>query len=317
MSTELERAIHLIKSGAREQGQGLLAKILARDPGNEAAWLWMSGAVDDDEQRRYCLARVLQINPGHSLAREALARMQPPPATGERRPEPEPTVDTVPAPAPMPEVAPAWKPEPEPAPAAMPQAEAWPGEPWEDKGSAAETISADGMAQGHADFVVAQLGEGVRANDVIYALCERSGLSWSEAEALVRRLADERGGEVVGRRRPFLLALGVFFALAGAGVAYLSASYLAGLTGDPMAYVTRAPYVVRGLILLVTGLGMMAGGAGGIWRAVRPTGEEDLLGQQTGSQPSIDDMVDIGVWLDTGSGDRDRRSGRRRGTRLF
>lgn len=75
MPTELEAAIRQIRSGDREGGQHLLAEILARDPGDETAWLWLAGAVDDDERRRYCLSRVLQLNPGHALAREALARL--------------------------------------------------------------------------------------------------------------------------------------------------------------------------------------------------------------------------------------------------
>lgn len=302
MSTELERAIRLIKAGDREQGRVLLAEILARDPGNGTAWLWMSGAVDDDEQRRYCLTRVLQLDPGHTQARKALARLQEPPAMDEYRSRPGAVVDAGPARSPSPDV----------APAGMPQAQAPPDERLEDKGSAG---IGGGVPREHADFVVAQLVKGVGANEVIYALCQRSGLSWPEAEALVQRLADERKGEVVGRQKPLLLALGIFFVLSGAGVAYLSAFYLASLSGNPTAYLTRAPYVVRGLILLFAGLAMMAGGGWGIWRAVQPTGEEDLLGRQRGSQPSIDDVVDIGVWL--GSDDRDRRSGRRRGTRLF
>jgi hypothetical protein len=90
MPADLEDAIRLIKSGDRESGRQLLAGILAREPGNETAWLWMAGAVDDDEQRRYCLSRALEINPEHVLAREVLAQLQPqPPAPGPEAPEPQ------------------------------------------------------------------------------------------------------------------------------------------------------------------------------------------------------------------------------------
>jgi hypothetical protein len=75
------------------------------------------------------------------------------------------------------------------------------------------------------------------------------------------------------------------------------------------------------LAVLIVGLSMMAGGAWGIWRAVWPSGEEDLLGEKAGSQASIDDIVDIGVWVDTDTGigpsDRDPLTDRRRGTRIL
>jgi len=90
MPVGLEAAIRLIKSGDLEGGQYLLAEILAREPDNETAWLWMAGAVDDDERRCYCLSRVLQFNPDHALAREALAQLSPPPAPGGTSPGPAP-----------------------------------------------------------------------------------------------------------------------------------------------------------------------------------------------------------------------------------
>jgi tricorn protease-like protein len=75
-SALLQTAIQAIKSGDRATGQRLLAEALRADPGNEQAWLWMSGVVDSDEQRQQCLKRVLAINPANALARQGLAALK-------------------------------------------------------------------------------------------------------------------------------------------------------------------------------------------------------------------------------------------------
>lgn len=44
----------------------------ARENVPEAAWVWLSGVVLGNEERRYCLERVIEINPEHTAARRAL-----------------------------------------------------------------------------------------------------------------------------------------------------------------------------------------------------------------------------------------------------
>ena len=73
----LRRAIAAIKAGDKVGGQRLLAEVIRNDPRNEAAWLWLSAALDSDEQRRICLERVLSINPGNQAAQQGLARLGP------------------------------------------------------------------------------------------------------------------------------------------------------------------------------------------------------------------------------------------------
>jgi hypothetical protein len=71
---KLQEAISLIKAGDRQTGQKLLTEVLNEDPRNETAWLWMSALVSG-EQRRFCLEKVLSINPNHPQAREQLAKL--------------------------------------------------------------------------------------------------------------------------------------------------------------------------------------------------------------------------------------------------
>ncbi len=80
MNVTLQDAIDAIQAGDPTGGKALLAKLLLQDPSNEAAWIWMSGTVEDVDQRRYCLEKVLEINPENATAKAGLARLgvQPP-----------------------------------------------------------------------------------------------------------------------------------------------------------------------------------------------------------------------------------------------
>jgi len=55
--------------------------VVQADPGNEMAWLWLSGLMTTDEHKRACLERVLQANPENVYARASLARLQDTPQT--------------------------------------------------------------------------------------------------------------------------------------------------------------------------------------------------------------------------------------------
>ena len=74
MSEKLPIAIEAIKAGNKQLGQQLLAQILQSDPNNEQAWLWMSAVVDEDK-RKYCIERVLRINPNNVIASQALSQL--------------------------------------------------------------------------------------------------------------------------------------------------------------------------------------------------------------------------------------------------
>jgi hypothetical protein len=73
-ASKLQEAITLIKSGDRQTGQRLLTEVLNAEPRNETAWLWMS-ALMSGEKRRFCLEKVLSLNPHHPQAREQLAKL--------------------------------------------------------------------------------------------------------------------------------------------------------------------------------------------------------------------------------------------------
>jgi ferric-dicitrate binding protein FerR (iron transport regulator) len=50
--------------------------LLESNPHSEAAWLWMSTIVDDPEQERACLEKVLEINPNDERAQRRWFELQ-------------------------------------------------------------------------------------------------------------------------------------------------------------------------------------------------------------------------------------------------
>ena len=68
----LKEAIRIIQAGDKQTGQRLLVQILKNDPNNEVAWLWLSDTATSDKERRYCLDRVLAINPNNQPAQQGL-----------------------------------------------------------------------------------------------------------------------------------------------------------------------------------------------------------------------------------------------------
>jgi tetratricopeptide (TPR) repeat protein len=71
----LRAGITAVKTGNLKQGRELLEAVLVADERNEMAWLWLSGAVETDEERQICLENVLTINPENGLAQKGLAKL--------------------------------------------------------------------------------------------------------------------------------------------------------------------------------------------------------------------------------------------------
>src|SRR5262245_12069750 len=73
--TLLAQGIAALKAGDRAGARDLLAQVIRLNPSDERAWLWLSGAVETDDERRRCLERVLQINPQNAAAQRGLAAL--------------------------------------------------------------------------------------------------------------------------------------------------------------------------------------------------------------------------------------------------
>jgi tetratricopeptide (TPR) repeat protein len=68
----LAEGIARVKAGQREQARELLLRVVGRDERNVQAWLWLSGVVESDEDRRVALENVLTLDPQNAVARAGL-----------------------------------------------------------------------------------------------------------------------------------------------------------------------------------------------------------------------------------------------------
>lgn len=96
-----ERGIAALRAGDTPSARGLLADAIAANPDNADAWLWLSGAVSEPAERRYCLLRVQALQPAHPFVARGLAML---PAVEPRSPlpteaPPSPALEEPPSPA--------------------------------------------------------------------------------------------------------------------------------------------------------------------------------------------------------------------------
>lgn len=76
MDSDLQKAIALVKSGQKKQGGQMLAEIVKRQPKNEVAWLWLADCVSTNQQKVFCLNKVLEINPHNEGVRKLIQKLQ-------------------------------------------------------------------------------------------------------------------------------------------------------------------------------------------------------------------------------------------------
>ncbi len=71
----LAQGIQSLKAGDAQAARRLLTQALLDDLDNLQGWLWLSGAVAAPGERKYCLERVLALDPQHAAARRGLATL--------------------------------------------------------------------------------------------------------------------------------------------------------------------------------------------------------------------------------------------------
>lgn len=75
MSELTKEGIHEYQRGSREKAAKILAHALQINAQDEEAWYWLSACCADVEKKRYCLQRVLKINPHNAKAKRRLDRL--------------------------------------------------------------------------------------------------------------------------------------------------------------------------------------------------------------------------------------------------
>jgi hypothetical protein len=133
------------------------------------------------------------------------------------------------------------------------------------------------------DRIIRRLAAAASVSDIVMEVCERTGLSWREAEALVERVRVGRSEEVARRQLPILLPLAALSMIGGVvlllGAVYPAISpWLAGVAGGGAAQAigdgltSTFSWVEPSTIQMIfLGAALLVGGTWGLWKAVRDT----------------------------------------------
>lgn len=73
---KFQQAVELAREGNREQARELLQELVESNPEDAQAWLLMARLVDDDDEKRICLANVLQLDPSNEAAQKMLQNLE-------------------------------------------------------------------------------------------------------------------------------------------------------------------------------------------------------------------------------------------------
>ena len=72
---KLQLGIAALKAGEKEKARELFMAVIENDENNEQAWLWLSGAVNNHEDKKICLENVLTLNPNNQAAKRGLNKI--------------------------------------------------------------------------------------------------------------------------------------------------------------------------------------------------------------------------------------------------
>ncbi len=72
----LDEGIAALRAGRKDEARSKLMQVIKADERNEYAWLYLSEAVDSDEDRQICLENVLTINPANERAETELKALE-------------------------------------------------------------------------------------------------------------------------------------------------------------------------------------------------------------------------------------------------
>jgi hypothetical protein len=75
MNELTQQGIAALKSGDRASARKFLTSAVRQDPNDSLAWLWLTGALDTDDERLSCLRQVLRIDPGNQAAARGMAQI--------------------------------------------------------------------------------------------------------------------------------------------------------------------------------------------------------------------------------------------------
>ena len=123
------------------------------------------------------------------------------------------------------------------------------------------------------NLIISELGKHHNRNEIVVAVCEKSGLNWTEAEQLIEQVEQENYHTIATRQSPFLILISIVTIFAGLGLfGYGILFFLDFLQAETLeqVFLLRTGYLR--IISMLTGLGMLGGGSYGLWRTFSTLG---------------------------------------------
>jgi len=123
------------------------------------------------------------------------------------------------------------------------------------------------------DLIISKLGRQNSRNEIIIAVCEKSGLDWTEAEKLIQQVEEENHHTIAIRQSPVLIIISGLTVIAGLGLLGYGIMFFIGFF--QVEIVQRALLVEAGYLRIVSmllGLGMLGGGLYGLWNTFSSLG---------------------------------------------
>jgi hypothetical protein len=116
-------------------------------------------------------------------------------------------------------------------------------------------------------YIVDRLAKHHDRNDIMLTLCQKLGITWTDAEMLIQEVELYHGKAVAQKQSPFLMILGAGILVGGLTLTYFGVDYFVAVTRYPeMIIDVRSAYIMGGSLL--TGLGMIGGSILGMWKNV-------------------------------------------------
>jgi hypothetical protein len=72
----LTKAVKAIKAGDKDTGRKLILQVLRKEPKNLPAWLWAMEVVQNDQERKTVLEKILDLDPEQQQAKDLLERLE-------------------------------------------------------------------------------------------------------------------------------------------------------------------------------------------------------------------------------------------------
>ena len=117
--------------------------------------------------------------------------------------------------------------------------------------------------------IVNELARQHNRNDIIQMVCEGSSMNWGEAEQFVKNVESEHAHAIVRKQSPLMIILSIGSVLMGIILVYLAADYLMGyFRGQAVEQLLSARTGLYRMAAGLTGIGMIVGGAIGLYDAV-------------------------------------------------